>query len=82
MTPIRPMVQRNIITLYHYVNELVETYINKISELPAGIGRLTRLTSCDVSHNHLKHLPESIGNCVKLNSLDLQHNELVSDLIK
>ena len=50
---------------------------NKIRELTAGVGRLVKLVTFDISHNHLEHLPEAIGNCVRLSTLDLQHNELV-----
>lgn len=30
---------------------------NKIKELPAGIGKLTKLVTLDASNNHLEHLP-------------------------
>ena len=50
---------------------------NKIRELTAGVGRLVKLVTFDVSHNHLEHLPAAIGNCVRLSTLDLQHNELI-----
>ena len=50
---------------------------NKIRELTAGVGRLVKLVTFDISHNHLEHLPEAIGHCVRLSTLDLQHNELI-----
>jgi len=30
---------------------------NKIKELPAGIGKLVKLSTLDASNNHLEHLP-------------------------
>ena len=47
------------------------------SHLPASIGKLTRLTTLDMSYNHLEHLPEEIGMCRHLSTVDLQHNKLL-----
>lgn len=33
---------------------------NKITELPAGIGKLTELVTFEASNNHLRHLPPGI----------------------
>ncbi|CAL8105708.1 unnamed protein product [Calicophoron daubneyi] len=45
-------------------------------ELPASIGDLTRLTTLDLSFNHITSLPDSIGNCTAMRDLNLQHNQL------
>lgn len=31
---------------------------NKIKELPNGVGKLEKLVTFDISHNHLEHLPD------------------------
>jgi CCR4-NOT transcription complex subunit 6 len=53
---------------YSFLNDL---YIasNKISQLPAAIGRLRQLRHLDASNNALTELPSELGMCVYLKQL-------------
>jgi CCR4-NOT transcription complex subunit 6 len=60
---------------YDFLNEL---YIasNKITQIPAAIGKLRQLRYLDASNNQLCDLPPELGMCVYLKHLLLFDNEL------
>ena len=60
---------------YTFLNEL---YIasNKITHIPASIGKLRQLRYLDASNNQLADLPPEIGMCVYLKHLLLFDNQL------
>lgn len=60
---------------YTFLNEL---YIasNKISQLPAAIGKLRQLRFLDASNNLLTDLPPELGMCVYLKQLLLFDNQI------
>ncbi|KAJ6262581.1 hypothetical protein Dda_3392 [Drechslerella dactyloides] len=49
---------------------------NKLTHLPARIGKLKKLTELRVAGNHLNNLPPEIGQLVELRELDLHDNDL------
>ncbi|KAI9817818.1 MAG: Glucose-repressible alcohol dehydrogenase transcriptional effector [Pycnora praestabilis] len=51
---------------------------NKLTHIPAAIGRLTRLNSLDISSNQLSEIPPEIGMLVNLKSLLMFDNSLHS----
>ncbi|AEO63185.1 uncharacterized protein THITE_2108092 [Thermothielavioides terrestris NRRL 8126] len=57
---------------------LQELYIasNRLTYLPAEIGRLRHLRHLDASHNLLTELPPEIGMCTNLKSLYLFNNQI------
>jgi CCR4-NOT transcription complex subunit 6 len=57
---------------------LVEIYIasNKLTSLPAEIGRLRQLKVLEVSHNQLTELPPELGMCTFLRELLLFNNQV------
>ncbi|KAL2890592.1 Glucose-repressible alcohol dehydrogenase transcriptional effector [Ceratocystis lukuohia] len=63
--------------LFHY-EFLQELFIasNKISVLPASIGRLRQLRWLDASHNQLTNLPVELGMCTYLKKLLLFDNHI------
>jgi len=59
--------------------ELLEIRSQKtLTQLPAEIGRLTKLTKLTLTSNGLTSLPPEIGALVNLTSLDVQSNALTS----
>ena len=62
---------------YTFLNDL---YIasNKISQLPAAIGKLRQLRHLDASNNALTELPPELGMCVYLKQLLLFDNNIRS----
>jgi Leucine-rich repeat (LRR) protein/Tfp pilus assembly protein PilF len=50
----------------------------RLGELPASIGQLTRLRKLQISRHHLTALPDSLGNLPELESLDLSSNRLTA----
>lgn len=49
-----------------------------LKSLPDSIGKLTGLTSLDVSNNELESLPDSISGLIELTSLNVSNNKLKS----
>ncbi len=49
---------------------------NQLSELPAEIGQLSKLTTLDLSGNQLSELPAEITQLANLTTLDLSWNQL------
>ncbi|KAK4229785.1 glucose-repressible alcohol dehydrogenase transcriptional effector [Podospora fimiseda] len=60
---------------YEFLQELYMTS-NKLSHLPAEIGKLRQLRHLDVSHNELTELPPEIGMCTSLKSLLMFENRI------
>jgi CCR4-NOT transcription complex subunit 6 len=60
---------------YQFLTQLFLNY-NKLTFLPASIGRLRHLTHLDVSLNELRYLPPEIGMLVNLKELLLFDNHL------
>ena len=56
------------------LEELVLNH-NKISILPASIGRLTKLKSLELAHNQLTQLPEEVFKLDGLVKLELEGND-------
>jgi len=57
------------------MQELILTE-NMLSELPASIGRMTKLSNLNVDRNALESLPKEIGSCANLGVLSLRDNKL------
>lgn len=57
------------------MQELILTE-NFLSELPASIGQMTKLSNLNVDRNALEYLPIEIGNCSSLGVLSLRDNKL------
>lgn len=51
---------------------------NSLTTLPSEIGRLTKLTKLNASHNHIKMLPNEFYKLTELQVLSLSHNCLES----
>jgi CCR4-NOT transcription complex subunit 6 len=60
---------------YTFLNELYVAS-NKISQLPAAIGKLRQLRFLDASNNLLTELPPELGMCVYLTQLLLFDNQI------
>jgi Leucine-rich repeat (LRR) protein len=46
--------------------------------MPPQLGKLTNLTTLDLSSNHLTSLPVSLGDLAALQQLNLENNQLTS----
>jgi Leucine-rich repeat (LRR) protein len=60
-----------------YLNLQGDFFVNyklKINNLPANLGKLTKLETLVLSDNVIEVLPESIGQCKQLKKLDLKDN--------
>jgi len=57
------------------MQELILTE-NFLSELPASIGQMTKLSNLNVDRNALEYLPLEIGQCANLGVLSLRDNKL------
>jgi len=51
---------------------------NKISSIPAEIGRMTNLEHLDLTHNEISSIPAGIGQMTSLEDLLLSHNKISS----
>ncbi|CAK0852928.1 unnamed protein product [Prorocentrum cordatum] len=49
---------------------------NRLSKLPAAIGKLRFLRNLFLQGNRLQELPEELGCCTQLRVLEVQHNDL------
>ena len=55
---------------------------NKLKKLPEALGKLTKLTSLNLSHNNLKELPLSLSSLNRLKTLDVRNNPKLTRLDK
>jgi Leucine-rich repeat (LRR) protein len=49
---------------------------NQLTEIPPGIGLMTKLTKLPLHHNLIEVVPPAIGKLVGLKELDLGYNRL------
>ena len=56
--------------------DLRGSIFRKMNELPPDIAKLTSVTACDLSMNHIPSLPNEIGEMMNLEVLSLDYNEL------
>ena len=56
----------------------IYTSHNALADLPAAIGKLTRLEVLDLSHNRLDALPVEISAVKRLVKLSLHHTEVLA----
>ena len=68
---------------YSVVQSLVSFQVlqvdsNRLSELPASLGALTKLEVLDASNNKLRSLPASLSSLTKLRLLNVSRNRLAA----
>lgn len=51
---------------------------NKLEELPAELGHLTRLSEINLTSNNLSRLPQQLYQCKELTKVYVARNELTS----